>query len=414
MVRDGSSSSQPSEGESRAAALAIAPGVLLAGVAGGIAFPILPIIGMREGLSLVFIGAILAANRATRVLSSPLVGAASDRFGGRRTLLAGLVLQMAVMLLYTLGVTWGHPGPCFLAGRMLHGPASAGVFVAGQALALHAGGRVHGGRSAATVRAAMALGVPVGLVAGGVLSDRFGNAVTFELAFAGVVLASVVAWWIVPDLRVPVPKGAGRGEILRELRDRRLLALGAINFAASFSAQGMVLTTISLVVHARGVSMLGFGDKGTSGLLMGIMVVVSALVMPVAGRIGDRYRVHPSILLGALAALGPSLAVVALAPTPAGLVTGLSLLGLSAGALSPSMLALLGDVVPQERRGMGVGALQLCGDLGGTLGPLVGTALFAQSFRAAYLASAVLVACFVPLGILLARWARERTRVTAR
>jgi MFS family permease len=79
--------------ETRAAARvswAIAPGVLLAGVAGGIVFPILPIVGVQAGLPLPFIGVILAANRAMRVASSPVVGTLSDRFGGRHSLARGV------------------------------------------------------------------------------------------------------------------------------------------------------------------------------------------------------------------------------------------------------------------------------------------------------------------------------------
>ena len=386
------------------AALAIAPGVLLAGVAGGIAFPILPIVGVQSGLPLPFIGVILAANRAMRVVSSPIVGALSDRFGGRRTLVAGLVLQIAVMLLYTLGITTGHPGAFFLAGRMVHGPGSACVFVAGQALALHAGGKAHGGRTAATVRAAMSVGVPLGLVAGGVLSDRWGNAATFESALAGVVVATLVAWWLVPDLRVAVPKRSGWQEMLGAMADRRLLAIGTLNFAVSFSAQGMVLTTLSLVVRARGVSLVGFGDKGSTGLLMGLMVISSAIMMPLAGRWGDRYRVHAPVALGGLIVLVPSLALIALVPTASGLLAGLALMGLGSGALSPSLLALVGNIVPQDRRGVAVGVLQLCGDIGGTLGPLVGTVLLAGSLRAPYLVTAFLLACFIPLAARLVRW----------
>src|SRR5665213_3460433 len=85
-------------------ALALIPGTLLAGIAGGIAFPILPIVGRRLGLSLMFIGVILAANRGMRVLCSPYVGALADRFGGRRTLLVGLMIQIVVMGLYYLGI----------------------------------------------------------------------------------------------------------------------------------------------------------------------------------------------------------------------------------------------------------------------------------------------------------------------
>ena len=378
--------------------------MLLAGVAGGIAFPILPIVGVQAGLSLPFIGVILAANRAMRVLTSPIVGALADRFGGRRTLIAGLVLQIAVMILYTLGITTGHPGIFFLLGRMVHGPGSACVFVAGQALALHAGGKTQGGRTAGIVRAAMGVGVPLGLVAGGIVSDRWGNATTFESALVGVAVAALVAWWLVPDLRVAVPGSFGLSEIFKAMADRRLLAIGALTFAVSFSAQGMVLTTLSLLAHARGVSLLGFGDKGTSSLLMGLMVVVSALTMPLAGRWGDRHRAHAAIALAGLIALVPSLVLIALASTATGLLAGIALMGLGSGALSPSLLALVGDLVPRDRRGVAVGVLQLWGDIGGTLGPLVGTVLFAGSLRAPYLVTAVLLACFIPLAARLVRW----------
>jgi MFS family permease len=106
-------------------ALALAPGTLLAGIAGGIAFPILPIVGLRMGLSLPFIGVILPANRAMRVVASPIVGTLTDRFGGKRTLLVGLMLQIVVMGLFALGIMTRQVGPSFLLGRLLHGPVAA-------------------------------------------------------------------------------------------------------------------------------------------------------------------------------------------------------------------------------------------------------------------------------------------------
>jgi MFS family permease len=394
------------ETEARSAArasLAIAPGVLLAGFAGGIVFPILPLVGIRAGLPLPFIGLILAANRATRVVSSPLVGALTDRIGGRRTLLAGLCVQLVVMSLYTLGLVTGRPGLFFLLGRLLHGPGSACVFVAGQALALHAGGRAHGGRAASTVRAALSLGVPFGLVAGGILSDRLGNIVTFGAAIAGIALALLFAGWLTPDLRVEVERRSEWAELREALRDRRLLAIGALNFAVAFTAQGMVLSTLSLVVHERGISLCGFGEQGTSAMIMGLFVVASVVVMPVAGRWGDRARAHGAIALAGLLLLVPSLALIALWPTLGGLLLGLTVMGVATGGQSPSLLALVGAVVPQERRGRAVGILQLCSDAGGTLGPLVGTALFAGSLRAPYLATAVLLAACIPFATRLLR-----------
>ena len=40
----------------------------------------------------------------------------------------------------------------------------------------------------------MVLGIPMGLTVGGLLSDRFGDAATFEICGVGVLLALAAAW----------------------------------------------------------------------------------------------------------------------------------------------------------------------------------------------------------------------------
>jgi MFS family permease len=388
------------------AALAITPGVLLSGFAGGVAFPILPLVGERAGLSLAFIGFILAANRGARVVTNPFIGALTDRIGGRRTLIAGLVAQVLVMALYVLGVVTNRPGPFFLIGRLLHGPAAACVFIAGQALALEAGGKEHGGRTAGFVRAALAIGVPFGIVAGGLMSEWIGDAGTFEVALAALVVAAGAAYMGVPDLRAQVRRVVPLLTTLRGFANRSLAAIGALNFAATFSASGMVLTTLVLLVHDRHISIFHMGDRGSSGALMGWLLVTESLTMPFAGWLGDRRRIHAQLAAQGLVALIPGLAIVGLWPTSVGLACGLALIGVGGGALGPSLLALLGQHVKGEERGVAVGMLQLCGDVGGTLGPLVGTALLATDLRTPYLMSAALTASVLPLAIGLA-W-RER------
>ncbi|HEX8795145.1 MAG TPA: MFS transporter [Polyangiaceae bacterium] len=384
-------------------ALLLTPGTLLAGVAGGIAFPILPIVGLRLGLSLPFIGVILAANRAMRVVSNPFVGMMADRAGGRRTLLVGLAIQVVVMSLYALGIVTHRAGALFLAGRLLHGVGSACVFVAAQALALHAGG--HGtrrGGAAAAVRAAIVLGVPMGLFVGGLLSTAFGDAATFAVASAAVLVAFAAAWMTVPDLHAPGSLRSSRSETLRAMRDRRLLAVGGLNFALSFAAGGMILTTLALLVHHRHISVLGMNDQGTSGLLMGVMTVADAAATPLAGRIGDRFRAHAHVATAAIAFLTPGLVLVGISTGVPGIAVGLVLVGLGGACLGPSLLVIVGEIVPRERRGTGAGVLQLCGDLGGMAGPLVGTALFAGSTTMPYLGTAAFVACFFPVAAWLA------------
>jgi MFS family permease len=393
----------PTRDEARRLALAIAPGVLLAGVASGIAFPILPALGVRAGLPLALIGAILAANRVGRVVAGPIVGAAADRLGGRRLFLAGLVLQIVVMTLFALGVRLDRPGLFFLVGRALHGPGSACVFVVGQALALHAGGREHAGLTGSTVRLALVIGVPVGLVAGGVLSGRFGPEATFEVAALAMVVATLVASFLVPDLRAPVRRGVPIREALRSLSEARLAAVGALNFAASFSAGGLVLTTLVLLVRARGVTVLGLGEQETSSALMGVMVVASAVGTLAMTRIATTPPANARIALAALILLAAGLVVVGLAPGVTGISVGLVILGLGSGALGAALLALVGLLVDATQRGAGVGLQQLCGDIGGSLGPIVGTMLFGVGPAIPYVVCAALAAAFLPVAVWLAR-----------
>jgi MFS family permease len=393
----------PTRDEARRAALAIAPGVLLAGIASGIAFPILPALGVRAGLPLALIGAILAANRVGRVVAGPMVGAAADRLGGRRLFLAGLVIQIVVMGLFALGVRLERPGLFFLLGRALHGPGSACVFVAGQALALHAGGREHAGLTGSMVRLSLVIGVPVGLVAGGVLSGRFGAEATFEVAALAMVLATLVASVLVPDLRAPLRRAVPIREALRTLSEARLAAVGALNFATSFSAGGLVLTTMALLVHARGVALLGLGEQETSSALMGVMVVASAVATLTMTRLAATVRANARIALAGLILLTLGLLVVGLLPGEAGLTAGLVIMGLGSGALGAALLALVGELVDATQRGAAVGLQQLCGDVGGSLGPIAGTMLFGVGPAAPYVVCAALSFAFLPVAAWLAR-----------
>jgi len=387
----------------RALALALAPGTLLAGMAGGIVFPIFPIIGKEVGLSLLFIGVILAANRATRLITSPAIGVLADRIGGRRTLLLGLAIQIVVMGLYTLGVVIHHEGALFLLGRLLHGPGSGAVFVSAQTLALEAGGPTRSGASAGTVRAAIVLGVPIGFAVGGLLAEAVGHVATFAIAGGAVMVALVAASITVPDLRAKFRQRPDLSAIGVALRNRRMLALGSLNFALAFATGGMVLTTLALIVDSRHLVVFGRDAQGSSGLLMSILSIVDAACTPFLGRLGDHLRAHAKVAAASLAVVALGLLAIGFGAGTLTIAGGVALVGVGTAGLGPSVLVLMGMVVPPDRLGTGAGVLQLCGDLGGMLGPLVGTALFAGATELPYALTAVLVCAFIPVALWLRR-----------
>jgi MFS family permease len=384
-------------------ALAIVPGTLLAGIAGGIVFPIFPIVGQRVGLSVPFIGAILAANRAVRVLSSPFIGRTVDRIGARRTMLIGLAVQVVVMALFLAGMVTHHEGAGFLSGRLLHGIGSACVFVSAQALALKAGGSDKGGGTAGLVRAAIVVGIPVGLSAGGLLSDAVGEVLTFAIAGGAVALAFIGASFTLPVTQVSTRPRPAFSETLGELHDRRLLSVGGLNFALTFSAGGMVLTTMALLVDGRHLSLFGRNAQGTAGLMMGLLSVVDAVSTPFMGRLGDRLRGHAQVATVSAAGIVVALLVIGASSTTGGTAAGVALLGVGTAGLGPSLLVLMGKSVSGDRHGSAAGLMQLFSDVGGMAGPLIGTGFFAHDLSLGCFAAAGLMAVFIPVAWSLRR-----------
>ena len=257
------------------------------------------------------------------------------------------------------------------------------------------------------MRSASAIGIPTGLVGGGFLSTAWGDAATFEIAAGATFLAMVSTYVLVPDLRVTVTRRATIFEAMRELVDKRVAAIGALGFASMFAGSGMVLTTATVMVHARGLSAFGFGERATASALMGLLVLSEAAGMPIMGRIGDRKNAHAILATAGLAMTIPALVVLAFSEHVWSIGIGLAMLGIAVSGLGPSLLALLGRIVPPDRRGLGVGALQVATDLGGSAGPLVGSALFTTSLVTPYLATAAVSLLLLPFGFMLIRYTRS-------
>jgi MFS family permease len=361
-------------------------------------------------LSLPFIGVILAANRFGRVLVNPFVGSAVDRLGAKRVLVVGLVTQSLVLGLYLVGVATGHPGALFLIGRLVHGPSSSCVFIAAQTLALHAGGREHKGLTSGIVRSSMAAGMPVGLVLGGLLAGWIGPAAAFGVAMVAPIMAVCVAAFTVPDLRATAQRVPTLREVLRSLRNRAVGAIAAINFVSTFCALGVILTTLVLIIHERSIRVGHLSDQTSAGVFMGFLVVFMILVTPLAGRLSDRHGWRAHVVMAGVAAMVPGVLLIGIATSAVTLATGLALIGLGMGTLTSPLLALLGDLVPSEMRGSAIGCLQLFGDAGGTLGPIVGTSMLGGTGALPYVATAALLALTLPLGGWLAAAERAHGR----
>ncbi len=141
---------------------------------------------------------------------------------------------------------------------------------------------------------------------------------------------------------------------------------------------------------------------------MGCLVVLQVLVAPIAGRLSDRQGWRARIVMTGVATMVPGVLMVGVGTSAGMLAGGLALIGFGMGSLASPLLALLGDLVPPAMRGSAVGCLQLFGDLGGTLGPIIGTSMFGMMGAAPYVATAALLVLVLPFIGWLASAERER------
>jgi MFS family permease len=371
-------------------------GVFFGGVGGGVAFPTLPTLGSVLGISAATVGLILSVNRFTRLLMNTPAGQVLDTVGTRRPMIAGFLLQGLAPFGYVLGLhaeALGlSPTAVFVGARVTWGIGSAFVFVGAFSTVTQVTTEANRGKWVGYMRGGQSLGFPTGLVLGGLLTDLYGYDEAFLVAGAAGLFAAVVAFAVLPDVSADVDAASS----LRELpalvaADVRVFTVGAVNFVVRFLFAGVLLSTVVLYTRANGISLAVLSATGVSGVVMAVSVGCASLTTLAVGRASDALSNRALLTLPALALLAAGFLVLGLAPTAAGTVLGVGLIGVGVGGTNPPLLAYLGDISPAEDLGKLGGVYNVFGDLGSTLGPLVALPVAARiPVGEAYLACVVL------------------------
>ncbi|HET8702109.1 MAG TPA: MFS transporter [Nitrococcus sp.] len=383
------------------------------GLGGGLVFPILPALGLQLGISGLLIGLILSANRISRLLCDAPVGHLVDRIGGKRTLSWGMSLEALGIMGYSAALHFGHPIWWLLGGRIVFGIGSALLIVGAQATVLRLSSHANRGRRAATVRVALSMGMPGGLVLGGVIADVASDDMAFWVGACLTLVGALIAHWRVPTAR-PHTRRTTPAKISVAQRLHELFTLPGFpvlslvwgfNTLIYLCVQGVLLATLVVLVHDRSVSLLGLRAQGTAGLVMAALMVSSSVMAFLLGRGIDRFRLRSSVVLPCLLVLAAGFAVLAFAATLGMMFLGALLVGGSFNGIILPMLTLLGDVIPPDQYGRAVGLYQVFGDVGGSVGPIVGLeAGIRLGLLPTYLGVAVLIAAALPAAL----WVRRR------
>ena len=378
---------------------ALVVSTFFAGFGGGVVFPVLPTLGTVLGISPFLVGLILSANRFTRIVANAPAGALVDRFGTRTPLIVGLFIEGIATLGYVAALQFPPPEAWFLGARVVWGIGSALMFATAYTIAADVSESGSRGTNMGIVRGGMTFGFPAGLVAGGVVSDLASVPVAFALAAGLALMACVLAYLTVPETHV-----SGQRTRVKPWEidtSPSVLAVGFVNASLYFTYFGVLFATLVLFLDAQAISIAGFDARGSSGALMAITVLFGSVWMLGGGKVSDVLERRIPILVAFLGVFLVGFLVFATVRGLLGVLVACALIGAGYGGTSGPMLALLADVTPGDRMGRAMGTINVLGDLGGGIGPLVSLPLVqAVGFPALYAACAG-----VPLlagGILLA------------
>lgn len=360
------------------------------GFGGGVIWPIFPNLGSVLGISPLFVGLILSANRFSRLLSNTPSGSLVDRFGARKPFIAGLGIQAVATLGYIIAVYAPLPGAWFFSARVFHGIGSALVFTTSYTIAADISSDESRGSSIGTIRGASIIGFPMGLLIGGIVSEVSTNSAAFGIACLFAVFATVLAYFTIPETHVE--NGSNNGIKPWEI-DTTLstLTIGLTNFTTWFAYMGVFFATLVIFLQNKEIFVFGFSAQGSSGVLMGITVFAEAPFMFLGGQISDsRDSRVPSILLFILLLMS-GFFILAGSSSVWTVIIACLMMGMGMGGTLGPMMALLADLTPKERMGRASATTNVFSDIGGGLGPVIALPLVGViDFWVMYTAAALL------------------------
>ena len=334
-------------------------------------YVVLPVSAGAFGISIVWVGVLLSANRFVRIVSYGPIARATTAFGLRNATIVACIGGASSTVMYWLF----DGGWLLLVARLLWGLSFAGLTLT--TLAYAVADRRRAGTRVGLSRAIQQFGSLFALTAGAWIAGQFGP----KSAFLFLGLASFLAL----PFALALPRERA---VPRESRPRwlpRPHALDWLFFAVGFAVDGVFAMTITIILAdlvSLEAAILG------GGIVLSLRRVGEAVFAPLGGWLGDRLGAETALFAAAALTLA-GLAAIALGGVYAG--AGAVIVGRAAiAALGPATVAVRS---PPEHLMHRMATMQTWRDFGAALGPLLsGFFLAGFAISAIYLALALILA----------------------
>lgn len=340
----------------------------------GIIMPLLPYYAEAFGAGPIMIGLITAAYSFFQILSAPILGDLSDKYGRRPVLMVSIFGTAVSFLL--LG--FANSIPMLFLSRIIDGITGGNISTA-QAYIADITTEKNRTQGMGFMMAAFSLGLVLGPALGGLLSV-YGYSVPAFVAAGVAMIATIGTFFFLPESYRAKSNIAAIKPKKRQLFKLKhffdaithpnvglLLRISFITMLAFSLLQGTfaLYTEHSLNLSARTNGMI-FAYLGLVGILVQIFLLKKIL----------QFFSEPKILVLSITLMAVGLGLISFSSNTIMLVVGITLLALASSISRPVIAGNVSKLVPADEQGNIAGMDQSVGGVARLFGPIIGTMFF--------------------------------------
>lgn len=364
----------------------------------GIVFPILPLMTIQYGGDPIVSGILIGIFSLMQVISMPILGRLSDRYGRRPLLLYslwGTVLSFAIMGL-THSIFW------LMVARIIDGISGGNLSIA-QAYMADVTDKKGRAAGMGVIAAGISLGFIIGPIWGGIFG-KFGLAIPFITATLLTLVSVILTQFYLPE-------SISKKEIsyekihfhfptfIKHALKQPLFLLYFINLLL-FWAQSGIFTTLTLF----GNDVLKLSLLGTS-LIFAAFGIISVLIQGWGlGKVLKRIEEKKLFFASALISVG-GLALMSIPGSLVFFILGTMVFSFGNSFTVPIVQALVSESSSEHEQGGNMGILQAFGSVGRIFGPIIAGYLYEKmSPYSPSITGAIMFVFIAYLGVFLLKY----------
>ncbi len=321
--------------------------------------PLMPIYSQSLGATGIWLGIIFAMFPIARAIFMPIIGKQSDKKGRKRYIWIGL-LSYFIM---SLGYVWSQTVYELTIVRFLHGIASAMVLPIAMAYAAEIAPKGKEGQHMGTFNMSLLLGLAIGPLIGGILTDTFSIAAPFYMMGFLAIISMVMVLISLPDDKTSLKKEYRNISFKKMLKDNNVRGICAFRAVNAFGTGAVfVFLPVFAISSQMSLSQIGF--------LLSLFYLLMTILQRPSGKLADRFDKAGIILVGSV---GASIAIIMLPKFHnfLGLLVVSVVMALFGSLSLPAATAFVAELGRVHGMGSTMGIFNVAMSIGFATGPLV-------------------------------------------